>query len=51
MSESGELKVMVFVIGKRNFVRSSMRLHLKVVHIAKISCGANQSFKGGKKLV
>jgi hypothetical protein len=51
MSDSGELKVMVFVVGKRNFVRSSMRLHLKVVHIARINCGTNQSLKGGKKLV
>jgi hypothetical protein len=51
MSKSGELKVMVFVTSKNFFVKSSMRLHLGVVHTARIRCGANQNLKGGKKLV
>jgi hypothetical protein len=50
-SKSGELKVMVFVTSKNFFVKSSMRLHLGVVHTVRIRCGANQNLKGGKKLV
>lgn len=51
MSGSGELKVMVFVTSRNLFVRSSMRLHLGAIHTTNISFGADNNFKGGKKLV
>ncbi len=41
MFGSGELEAMVFVIGKKFFARTSMRLHLGAIHTIRNNCGAD----------
>jgi hypothetical protein len=42
---------MVFVMGKKDFVRSSKKLQLGIVQTIKISCEVDKNLEGNEKLV